>query len=312
MIIDSLLHGQPSSTNRVAFLQWADLSSRLTSPIGQRNFHRCTKVHGQCGNLKKFRFKQSLVKASLMINHRNQEQFLLMWWRVWKKSFQIYHHPLYMEGDDLCTCQALCQKKHAELVWIWRLWVVDEVVLKVAIQNIELYTIMYVYIFIVFYIFLIFLNVHLFLSYVSLFFYFSLQCGTNSAYWSCTPALFAKSIQLVVFLISTNIPVLNLPLLMYENVRSGSSPGPTNDPDLWSRPPIQTFPRELIQTFDPDLWNDIIYGRVDVCSSSPCQAAKQQTVLKPRCQAVKLLSCTCSKATLLSSQAVKQPSCTCC
>ena len=97
-----------------------------------------------------------------------------------------------------------------------------------------------------------------------------------------------------------------------QNVRSGSSPGPTNDPDLWSRPPIQTFPRELIQTFDPDLWNDIIYGRVDVCSSSPCQAAKQQTVLKPRCQAVKLLSCTCSKATLLSSQAVKQPSCTCC
>ena len=42
------------------------------------------------------------------------------------------------------------------------------------------------------------------------------------------------------------------------------------------------------------------------------QAAKQQTVLKPRCQAVKLLSCTCCKATLLSSQAVKQPSCTCC
>ena len=55
-----------------------------------------------------------------------------------------------------------------------------------------------------------------------------------------------------------------------QNVRSGSIPGPTNDLDLWSRPPIQTFPRELIQTFDPDLWNDKIYGRVDVCNYLPC------------------------------------------
>ena len=44
-----------------------------------------------------------------------------------------------------------------------------------------------------------------------------------------------------------------------QNVRSGSSPGPTHDPDLRSRPPIQTFRKDLIQTFDPDLWNDIIY-----------------------------------------------------
>ena len=43
-----------------------------------------------------------------------------------------------------------------------------------------------------------------------------------------------------------------------QNVRSGSSPGPTHDPDLRSRPPIQTFRKDLIQTFDPDLWNDII------------------------------------------------------
>ena len=42
-----------------------------------------------------------------------------------------------------------------------------------------------------------------------------------------------------------------------QNVRSGSSPGPTHDPDLRSRPPIQTFRKDLIQTFDPDLWNDI-------------------------------------------------------
>ena len=51
--------------------------------------------------------------------------------------------------------------------------------------------------------------------------------------------------------------------LMYmaaaQNVRSGSSPGPTHDPDLRSRPPIQTIRKDLIQTFDPDLWNDIMY-----------------------------------------------------
>ena len=110
-----------------------------------------------------------------------------------------------------------------------------------------------------------------------------------------------------------------------QNVRSGSSPVPTHDPDLRSRPPIQTFRKDLIQTFDPDLWNDIMYWWVDVwssdgcmllgfllCSYSPCQAAKQQTVVKPRCQAVKLPSCTCRKVTLLSSQAVQQPSCNCC
>ena len=92
-----------------------------------------------------------------------------------------------------------------------------------------------------------------------------------------------------------------------QNVRSGSSPGPTHDPDLRSRPLIQTFRKDSIQTFDPDLWNDTIYWRVDVwsrngcmflgfllCSYSPCQAAKQQTVVKPRCQAVKLPSCTLS------------------
>ena len=92
-----------------------------------------------------------------------------------------------------------------------------------------------------------------------------------------------------------------------------------------SRPPIQTFRKDLIQTFDPDLWNDIMYWWVDVwssdgcmllgfllCSYSPCQAAKQQTVVKPRCQAVTLPSCTCRKVTLLSSQAVQQPSCNCC
>jgi len=42
-----------------------------------------------------------------------------------------------------------------------------------------------------------------------------------------------------------------------QNVRSGSSPGPTHDPDLRSRPPIQTFRKDLIQTSDPDLWNDV-------------------------------------------------------
>ena len=92
-----------------------------------------------------------------------------------------------------------------------------------------------------------------------------------------------------------------------------------------SRPPIQTFRKDLIQTFDPDLWNDIMYWWVDVwssdgcmllgfllCSYSPCQAAKQQTVVKPRCQAVTLPSCTCRKVTLPSSQAVQQTSCNSC
>ena len=49
-----------------------------------------------------------------------------------------------------------------------------------------------------------------------------------------------------------------------------------------------------------------------LCSYSPCQAAKQQTVAKPRCQAVKLPNCTLPKVTLLSSQAVQQQSCNCC
>ena len=49
-----------------------------------------------------------------------------------------------------------------------------------------------------------------------------------------------------------------------------------------------------------------------LCSYSPCQAAKQQIVEKPRCQAVNLPSCTCRKATLLSSQEVQQPNCNCC
>ena len=116
-----------------------------------------------------------------------------------------------------------------------------------------------------------------------------------------------------------------------QNVRSGSSPGPTHDPDLRSRPPIQTCRKDLIQTFDPDLWNDIIYWWVYVwssngcmflgfllCSYSPaCQAAKQQTC----CEAT-LSSFQAAKATLLSSpaaklqrlciQAVKLPSWHCC
>ena len=37
-----------------------------------------------------------------------------------------------------------------------------------------------------------------------------------------------------------------------------------------SRPLIQTCPRELIQNFDPHLWNDLMYERVDVWSSGGC------------------------------------------
>ncbi len=108
--------------------------------------------------------------------------------------------------------------------------------------------------------------------------------------------------------------------------RSGISSGPTNDPDLWSRPPIQTL-RELIQTFGM-IYIYIIYGRVDVWSNDVtcflgfpalrlftlpssqatnyCKATRSQaaTVARPTCQAVKLPSGHCCKARLPSSQAV--------
>ena len=110
-----------------------------------------------------------------------------------------------------------------------------------------------------------------------------------------------------------------------QNVRSGSSPGPTNDPDLWSRPPIQTFPRELIQTFDPDLlewysiWASWCLQLFTLPSSQAtncfkatlpsCQAAKLYVLL---IHAAKLSNCSCCQANKLSSyQAVKQSSCNC-
>ena len=75
-----------------------------------------------------------------------------------------------------------------------------------------------------------------------------------------------------------------------------------------SRPLIQTPDPDLSKGVDPDLWSRPLEWYniwANVCSYSPCQAAKQQTVSKPRYQAVKLLSCTCCKATLLSCQAAK-------
>ena len=95
------------------------------------------------------------------------------------------------------------------------------------------------------------------------------------------------------------------------------SRGPTNDPDLWSRSPIQTFPRELIQTFHPDLWNDLIYGRVDVWSSDgSCFLVSCSAVIRPAKQpsnkllhlllshAAKLSNCNCCMARLSINQAV--------
>ena len=123
-----------------------------------------------------------------------------------------------------------------------------------------------------------------------------------------------------------------LRLKMY---RTGSSPVPTHDPDLRSRPPIQTF-RE---GFDPDLWNDsqcywwvrclvqMVAGYWVSCSAviHPAKQPSHRSVVKPRCQAVKLPSCTCRKGTLPSMssnpaakvqlwhiQAVKLPSWHCC
>ncbi len=78
-----------------------------------------------------------------------------------------------------------------------------------------------------------------------------------------------------------------------------------------SRPFQGSWSRPLIQTFGMiEYMGELMSGLVMVacflgfllCSYSPCPAAKQQTVVKPRCQAVKLPSCTCCKATLLSSQ----------
>ena len=46
-----------------------------------------------------------------------------------------------------------------------------------------------------------------------------------------------------------------------------------------------------------------------LCSSSPCQAAKQQTVEKPRCQAVKQPSCNCCASKLSNCKADTVASC---
>ena len=78
--------------------------------------------------------------------------------------------------------------------------------------------------------------------------------------------------------------VFHIYMAAAQNVRSGSSPGPTNDPDLWSRPPIQTFPRELIQTF----------GMIEYMGEL------MSAVIHPAKQAT-----NCCKATLPSFQAVK-------
>ena len=42
-----------------------------------------------------------------------------------------------------------------------------------------------------------------------------------------------------------------------------------------SRPLIQTPDPDLSNGVDPDFWNDRIFGRVDVCSYSPCQASNK-------------------------------------
>ena len=93
----------------------------------------------------------------------------------------------------------------------------------------------------------------------------------------------------------------------------------TSDPD-----PRSSFPRELIQTIDPDLWNDIMNLRVDApviypvsSQATNCcnQAVKlpSSLVLKLRCSAVQQPSCNCCASKLSSCQAdteaAKQPSC---
>ena len=100
-----------------------------------------------------------------------------------------------------------------------------------------------------------------------------------------------------------------------QNVRSGSNPGSTYDPDLRSRPFEKIWSRPLEWCIGKLMFGPMMlayFGVFLLCSYSPCQAAKQQTVAKLRCQAVKLSSCACRKTTLLSGQAVQQPSCNCC
>ena len=130
-----------------------------------------------------------------------------------------------------------------------------------------------------------------------------------------------------------------------QNVRSGSIPGPTNDPDLWSRPPRSrpfqgSWSRPLIQTFGMikymgELMSAIIYPAKQATNSllssqaaklhallrqsssqavkqSSSQAVKQsssQAVKQSSSQAVKQSSSQAVKQQLLHIQAVKQPSC---
>ena len=105
------------------------------------------------------------------------------------------------------------------------------------------------------------------------------------------------------------VPCL-LPFRTFEDLQVGYGCG--SKCKVWIKPRSHTRPFERIWSRP---WNDIIHWWAYVwssdgcmflgfllCSYSPCQAAKQQTVVKPRCQAVKLPSC---KATLLSSPAAK-------
>ena len=74
----------------------------------------------------------------------------------------------------------------------------------------------------------------------------------------------------------------------------------TSDPD-----PRSSFPRELIQTIDPDLWNDIMNLRVDAPVIYPVSSQATNCCN----QAVKLPSSLVLK---LRCSAVQQPSCNCC
>ena len=90
-----------------------------------------------------------------------------------------------------------------------------------------------------------------------------------------------------------------------QKVGSGSSCGPTNDPDLWSRPFQGSWSRPFIQTFGMILYmGELMSGLVMV---HVFWFPAPQLFTLPRSQAT-----NCCKATLPGCQAVKQPSCTCC
>ena len=91
-----------------------------------------------------------------------------------------------------------------------------------------------------------------------------------------------------------------------------------------SRPPIQTSDPDLSKGFDPDLWSRplewynvlvswcLVQWWLHVIGFPALLLFTLPSSQATNCCEATLPSCTCRKVTLLSSQAVQQPSCNCC